>query len=235
MKQTLFTLCLMLAACGPDEATTGPGGTGGSHSGTGGGSSGTGGSGAGGGTSSSGGGAAATGGGSGQGTGGGSNMNVEYPVYAHSDHTLYSITLSTKQLVLVGSFGTTDVITDLAVAPSGTIYVVSHTTLYTADPNDGHVTMVGPLTDCGQDNVALSFLPDGRLFVADYKGQFCQINYSASPISVTPIAKLSGTMAVSGDLVAVKDGTLYASAYDLNVSSTQNNNVLVRSTPTLRA
>jgi hypothetical protein len=231
---------MMLVACGPDVATTGPGAGGGSH-GTGGsgagGTGGNGGSGAGGtggGTASTGGGSGATGGGSAQGTGGG-NQNVEYPVYAHSDHTLYSITLSTKQLVVVGSFGTTDVITDLAVAPSGTIYVVSHTTLYTADPNNGHVTQVGALTACGQDNVALSFLPDGRLFVADYKGQFCEINYMASPITVTPIAKLSGTMAVSGDLVAVKDGTLYASAYDMNVSSTQNNNVLVKIDPNTAA
>jgi hypothetical protein len=232
MNRAITTLCLMLAACGPDIATTGPGGTGGSSSGTGGaGSTGGGSSGTGGGSASTGGGSASTGGGTSQGTGGGSSQSVEYPVYAHSDHTLYSITLSTKALVVIGSFGTTDVITDLAVAPDGTIYVVSHTTLYTADPHDGHVTKIGTLSDCGQDNVALSFLPDARLFVADYKGQFCQIDYSVSPPTVTPVAKLSANMAVSGDLVAVKDGTLYASAYDLSNSSTQTDNVLVKINP----
>jgi hypothetical protein len=163
-----------------------------------------------------------------------------YTVYAHSDHTLFSIDLGSKALTLVGNFnapmvsGKEDVMTDLAVAPDDTIYVVSHTTLYTASASDGHVTKVGDLTACGQDNVALSFTPDNKLFVADYKGQFCQIDYAASPPKVTPIAKLSANMAVTGDLVAVDDGTMYASAYLLSDGSgagTQANNVLVKIDP----
>jgi len=240
VNRTVTLLCMMLVACGPGSASTGPGGTGGN----GGGSSGTGGSSsAGGGSSSVGGGSGGgtsigTGGGtSGTGGSGGSQSGCEgqpqgcYTVYAHSDHTLYSIDLMSKALTVVGSFGTSDVITDLAVAPNGTIYVVSHTTLYTASPTNGQVTMVGSLTACGQDNVALSFLPDNRLFVADYQGEFCRIDYSVNPPTVTPVAKLSNDMAVSGDLVAVKDGTLYASAYSLSNSSTQNNNVLVKIDP----
>ncbi len=163
-----------------------------------------------------------------------------YTVYAHSDHTLYSIDLGSKGLTLIGNFnaptvsGKEDVITDLAVAPDDTIYVVSHTTLYTASATDGHVTKVGDLSLCGQDNVALSFTPDNKLYVADYKGQFCQIDYTAKPPTVTPVAKLSGNMAVTGDLVAVDDGTMYASAYlltDSSGSGTQTNNVLVKIDP----
>jgi hypothetical protein len=163
-----------------------------------------------------------------------------YTVYAHSDHTLFSIDLGSKSLTLVGAFkaplvsGKEDVITDLAVAPDDTIYVVSHTTLYTASAMDGHVTKVGDLTACGQDNVALSFTPDNKLYVADYKGEFCQIDYSHSPPTVTPIAKLSGNMAVTGDLVAVDDGTMYASAYSLADGSgmgSQLSNLLVKIDP----
>jgi hypothetical protein len=163
-----------------------------------------------------------------------------YTVYAHSDHTLFSIDLGAKTLTLVGAFkaplisGKEDVITDLAVAPDDTIYVVSHTTLYTASATDGHVTKVGDLTACGQDNVALSFTPDNKLYVADYKGELCQIDYSHLPPTATPIAKLSGNMAVSGDLVAVDDGTMYASAYSLADASgtgSQLSNVLVKIDP----
>jgi hypothetical protein len=171
-----------------------------------------------------------------------------YTVYAHADHTLYSIDLGAKSLVVVGPFkapmvtvGTKmeeDTITDLAVAPDGTIYVVSHSTLYTASATDGHVTKVGDLMACGQDNVALSFTPDNKLYVADYKGEFCQIDFTQSPPTVTPVAKLSGNLAVSGDLVAVADGTMYASAYLLSDAAgmgTQANNVLVKIDPATAA
>src|SRR6266436_5228163 len=65
-----------------------------------------------------------------------------YPIYAHSDTVLYSINLATKALVVVGPFNTlmSDVITDLAVAPDGTIYIISETALYTASAADGHAT-----------------------------------------------------------------------------------------------
>jgi hypothetical protein len=222
MRVTGLLLLMLVVACGPTEANTGS---------TGGGSAGT--------AGGSGGGAAggvATGGGSTGGSGGGDN----YTVFAHSDHVLYRIDLMAKTLVLVGPFdaplvsGNEDIITDLAVAPNGTLYVISYTTLYTADPNDGHVTKVGALSACGQNSVALTLLPDARMLVADFKGQLCRVNYGVSPLVVTPIAKLSQNMAISGDLVAVRDGTLYGSAYDLADGSgqgTQANNVLVKLNP----
>ena len=160
-----------------------------------------------------------------------------YTMYAHSDHTLYSVDLSTKSLKLVGAFnaplvsGGEDVITDLAVAPDNTIYVVSQTTLYTASATDGHVTKIGSVGACGTYNVALSFTPDNKLYVADYNGEFCRIDYTVTPPTVTPIAKLSGNLAVTGDLVAVDDGTMYASAYDLSDTSTQSNNLLIKVDP----
>jgi hypothetical protein len=127
-----------------------------------------------------------------------------------------------------------DVITDLAVAPDDTIWVISNTAIYTADPNDGHVTRRGDLAACGQIGVALTFTPDGKLYTADFKGAFCRIDVSASPPTVTPIASLGSNMAVSGDLVAVADGTMYATAYRLSDGTnqgTQANNLLVKVNP----
>src|SRR5262249_24819477 len=133
-----------------------------------------------------------------------------YTVYAHSDHHLYLIDLMAKTLVDVGPFNAPqvgnppaeDVITDLAVAPDGTIYVVSKTSLYTADATTGQVTRVIGIEICGTDVGALSFTPDGRLFTADYMGALCRIDVTASP-PVVQVGTLTGGLAISGDLVAV--------------------------------
>src|SRR5512135_928199 len=120
--------------------------------------------------------------GSGSGSGSGSFL-----VYAHSDTTLYTIDLATQSLVTIGSFATTDVITDLAVAPNGTIYVNGEQSLFTADPNDGHVTRVGSLSTCGTRGVALTTTSDGRLWIGDYLGAICEIDISGpSPVVKPP-------------------------------------------------
>ena len=156
---------------------------------------------------------------------------TSYVVYAHADHVLYEIDLSAKQLVEVGPFkapkvGTSeDVITDLAVAPTGTLYVVSKTTLYTADPNDGHVTSIGKLGACGSDTVALTTTPDGNLYAGDHQGAFCKIDLSTSPPTVTQVGTLGGGLALSGDLVAVGDGTMYGSA-DMIGGTTKNDRLV---------
>jgi hypothetical protein len=164
--------------------------------------------------------------GSGSGSGSG---NQSYLVYAHSDTVLYSIDLTNKNLVTVGDFNApnSDVITDLAVAPNGMIYVISETTLYTASPTDGHVTQVGSLSNCGTYGVALTTTSDGRLWVGDYMGAICQIDISgATPVVKSPV-RMQGGYALSGDMVGVDNGTVFGSAYKLNDSQTQSNNVLV--------
>lgn len=160
-----------------------------------------------------------------------------YSVYAHSDHTLYVIDLMTKQLQTVGPFnapkigGNEDVITDLAVAPDGTIWVVSETALYTASTTDGHVTSVGTLASCGTRAVALTFTPAGKLYTGDFKGAICEIDTTQSPPQVKPPITLSGGMALSGDLVAVGDGTVFGTIYKMsdNVGAGTNlSNILAK-------
>ncbi len=166
-----------------------------------------------------------------------------YTIYAHSDHVLYKIDLTNRALVKVGAFNAPmvkvngrlyeDNMTDLAVAPDDTLYTISHTTLYSANASDGHVTAIGNITTCGQDNVALTTTKDGNLFVADYlKGAFCKIDLAGQTPTVAPIGTLGGGYAVSGDLVAVGDGTMYATVHDPRVSKTDDNNVLVKIDPT---
>jgi hypothetical protein len=163
-----------------------------------------------------------------------------YSVYAHADHVLYRIDLQNKDLVTVGPFnapqvgGKEDVITDLAVSPDNLIYVISKTTLYTADPNDGHVTKVGDVGACGTYAVALTFENDGSLYAADFNGQFCKIDRSTTPPTVTPIAMIGQGLAIAGDIVAVGDGTMYGTAYKLadgSSGATALNNILVKIDP----
>ena len=159
--------------------------------------------------------------------GGGSDT---YLVYAHSDTVLYTIELASHTLVTVGKFNApnADVITDLAVAPSGTIYVISNTALYTASASDGHVTKVGSLAACGQKGVALTTTSDGRLWMGDYAGVICQIDVSGATPVVKPPLTMQGGFALSGDIVGIGDGTIFGSAYKLADATTQNNNVLVK-------
>ncbi len=168
------------------------------------------------------------------------NNGNGYTVYAHSDYTLYSIDLQNKTLTTVGPFNApqvpvgsgsgSDVITDLAVAPNNTIYVVSETAIYTASPSDGHVTKVGSTSACGTKTVALTTTPDGKIWAGDYSGKICQIDISGASPVVDPPVTMSGGLALSGDMVAVDDGTVFGTAYKLSDASgkgTQLSNLLV--------
>jgi hypothetical protein len=221
---------LVAAGCGANTINHGnPGGSGGTG---GGGTGGTGGGGTGG-----------SGGGSGQ-TGCEGQSGGCFTVYAHGDHTLYSIDLAAKTLVTVGNFnapmvsGKEDVITDLAVGADNTIYVVSKTNMYTASPTDGHVTLLGAIGTCGTDNVAMTLTPDGKLLLGDFQGEICSVDTKTNPPTVTKLGTMGSGMALSGDMVAVADGTIYGTAYlisDGNSKGTGLNNVLVKVNPTTGA
>jgi hypothetical protein len=167
-------------------------------------------------------------------------LNNCYSVFAHSDHTLYVVDLQAKSLQTVGPFNAPqvtvgthtaeDIMTDLAVAPDNTIYVISETALYTADAHDGHVTRVGSLAACGARAVALTVTPDGKIYTGDFKGALCQIDIAQSPPAVLAPVMLSGGLALSGDMVAIGNGTVYGTAYllaDAANQGTQADNLLV--------
>jgi hypothetical protein len=162
--------------------------------------------------------------------GGASNC---YSVYAHSDKELYVVDVQAKTLITVGTFNTpaAEAITDLAVAPDNTIYVMSETTLYTASAQDGHVTKLGLLSTCGAKAVALTTTPDGRLWTGDYMGKLCQIDTTQTPPVVSAPITMSNEIALTGDFAAVGDGTVFGTAYKLSDAAnvgTQANNLLVK-------
>lgn len=203
---------LVLAACGPSRGNGNGSGSGDIDAPGGGGTDGS-------------------GGGSGQqGCGGLPNC---YSVYAHSNDTLYVVDLMAKTLTTVGAFNTpmNDVITDLAVAPDDTIYVISNTAIYTASATDGHTTKVGSLAACGQRGVALTTTPDGKIWEGDFMGALCEIDISTPTPTVKPPVMMSNGMALSGDLVAIDTGTVFGTAYKLADAAnmgTQASNVLVK-------
>ena len=164
------------------------------------------------------------------GTGSSGSNSASYPIYAHSDTVLYTIDLGTKALVTIGNFNApaSDVITDLAVAPNNTIYVISATALYTASASDGHVTKLGSLSACGSRGVALTTTANGDLWMGDFKGKLCKIDISGATPVVGAAVTMSGGMALAGDFVGIGDGTIFGTAYNLSDASTQNNNSLVK-------
>jgi hypothetical protein len=161
---------------------------------------------------------------------------IAYPVYAHSDHILYAIDLAAGTLTTVGPFNTPtvnnmqDVITDLAVMPDSLIYAVSATQLYTVDASDGHVTLIGALSACGTETVALTATPNGELWAGDYMGALCRIDPLTNPPTIEPPVAMQGGLALSGDMVAVDNGTVFGTAYKLSDpvnAGTQASNLLV--------
>lgn len=171
--------------------------------------------------------------GSGDGGGGSGSNTGSFSVYAHSDTVLYLFDAQAVTLNVVGPFNapSADPITDLAVAPDNTIYVISETALYTANPTDGHVTKLGSLSACGSKGVALTTTPDGKLWTGDFMGTLCQIDTTTSPPTVGAAIQMSSNMALSGDFVAVDDGTVFGTAYkksDNASQGTQLSNVLVK-------
>jgi hypothetical protein len=166
----------------------------------------------------------------------GVDARTHFTVYAHADHVLYAVDLSTNTLTTIGPFNAPvvgsieDVITDLAVMPDDTIYAISHTALYTASPTDGHVSMVGSVTTCGMENVALTATPDGKLWAGDFKGAICPIDLNFNPPIVGSPVAMQGGLALVGDMVGIDNGTVFGTAYRLSDAvnmGTQINNVLV--------
>jgi hypothetical protein len=202
MWSSILAVALALAACGPANRGGGDGGPG-----------------------------------DGRGNGDGGQQGCQgvancYSVYAHSNDTLYVVDLMSKTLQTIGKFNSNnDNITDLAVAPDNTIYVVSETALYTASATDGHVTKIGSLATCGTKIVALTTLANGQIWTGDYSGALCRIDTTTNPPTVKAPVMMSGGLSLSGDLVALGDGTVFGSAYkiaDGTTGPTVTNNLLVK-------
>ncbi len=154
----------------------------------------------------------------------GSGTPVDETLWAHSPTDLYKVDPSTFALTHVGSFGTSDQITDIAVTPSGALWAISFTSLYTVDKTTAQATYVAAVS--GSGNNGLTFLPNGNLLAADGSGAVKQINTSTG--AVTAIGNFGNGLSSSGDLVAVGSIMYGISSTSAGGGDASTNNVLMR-------
>lgn len=129
-------------------------------------------------------------------------------IYAHTGQTLYTFdptAPSASQLSLVGDFGVSDDMTDLAVTPDGKVYTVSRTTVYTVDAASGQATKLAD--GISSSMVALTFRLDGTLLSSDQNGNVYIIDPATA--KTTKLGSFGSGYDTAGDLVAIADGTMF--------------------------
>lgn len=153
---------------------------------------------------------------------------VDGTIWANSPTTLYRVDPSTFAVTTVGKFSTTESITDLALTPNGVLYAVSFTKIYTVNQANAVVTPIINLSGTGNDG--MTFLPSGELIAGDSNGDVTRINPATG--SATKIGNYGNGLKTAGDLVAVADGTMYAtSAASPGGADATSNNVLIQVNP----
>jgi len=146
-------------------------------------------------------------------------------IYAHSQSDLYIVSPSGWTVTHVGSFNVGDQITDLAVTPSGGLYAVSFSALYSVNKSTAQATLVASVS--GSGNNALTFLANGNLLAADSGGELKTINPGNG--AVITVGNFGKGLSSSGDLVAVADGTMYGvSSTSAGGGDASGNNLLLR-------
>lgn len=235
MRRLALSCILALAVgCGGSSAVSSGGGTRGTSGGSGS-SSGSGSTGAGSstGTTTAGASSGTTGtSGAGSGSGGSSGSTIcdtqRCVVYASADHDLYQVDPTTLNETHLCSFGgaltSTDVVTDIAVTAEGTLYAITKTRLFTVDPQTCVATLKTSLSTAGTSWVGLTFTANGLLLGADSVGNVVTIDPASG--AVTPAGSFGGTLICSGDIVAIQNGTIYATAKDTSCSSGCNDKLV---------
>jgi hypothetical protein len=145
-------------------------------------------------------------------------------MYAHSQQQLFAIDPDTLALSPVGSFfPNAPDINDLAVTPGGEIYGISINDLYLVDATTAEISHVTSVQ--GTANVALTFEVGGTLLASDKLGALRRIDPKTG--QVTEIGSYGTDLGESGDLVAIKDGTLFGvNDVGPNGSAKSNNDLL---------
>ena len=127
-------------------------------------------------------------------------------MFAHSATQLFSIDPTTLDLAVVGTFGpSAPDINDLAVTPDGKLYGISVNDLWQIDHETAQVTHVVKVQ--GTANAALTFEAAGTLLGADKTGMLRRVDPKTG--AVTDVGSFGTGLIASGDLVAIKDGTLF--------------------------
>jgi len=135
-------------------------------------------------------------------------VSVDGTIYANTSTALYRVDPTTFAVTRVGSFNTSENITDVAVTPAGIVYAISFTKLYTVNKTTGAATAVA--TVGGSANNSLTFLPGGQLLAADGLGALKVINPASGAVTTT--GNYGGGYSSSGDLVSIASGKMFGTA-----------------------
>jgi hypothetical protein len=149
-------------------------------------------------------------------------------MYAQSATQLFVIDPTSLKLSLVDVFHpNAPDINDIAVTPNGKLYAISINDLYQVNPTTAELTHVTKVE--GTANVALTFEVSGTLLSSDKEGMLRRIDPKTG--TVTALGAYGANLGASGDIVAIKDGTLFG-VNDVNAT---NNNELLTINPTTGA
>ncbi len=130
---------------------------------------------------------------------------------ADANGNIGQVNVSTGVATLVGNAGV--VLTDIAFSPTGALYGISFTELYSISTSTGAATAIGSLGIASDDANALVFSSTGTLYTATVAGSLYTVNTSTG--SATDIGSLSG-YGSAGDLAFV-DGSLYLATSSNNL------------------
>jgi hypothetical protein len=102
--------------------------------------------------------------------------------------------------------GSTPLITDVALSPSGLLYGISYRTLYSVSPENATAVQIGSL-GLSNDANGLAFDRDGNLFGATVNGSYFRVDIATGHATV--LGSFGGGLGSDGDIVFAPDGTLF--------------------------
>jgi hypothetical protein len=153
------------------------------------------------------------------------NNPADGTIYANSADTLYKVDPNNLTVTMIGPFNNGDQMTDIAVTPQGQLYGISFTDLYSVDKNTGKAAHIAAVP--GMANNSLTFLPNGTLLAADGNGDVKIIDPQNG--NVMAVGNYGNGLVASGDVVAVRDGTMYGvSSTTKGGGDASANNILLR-------
>jgi len=143
-------------------------------------------------------------------------------VYAESQHTLYQVDPNPPNALTTicdfsGAIPADAGVNDIAVQRNGGMYGITKTDLYQIDPQTCVGTHVAPLAQSAGGFNGLTFSDADTLVAADADGHVVTIDTSTGQVS--DAGHFGTNLGCSGDIVALSDGTVYATAKILDGGS----------------
>ncbi len=130
---------------------------------------------------------------------------VAAPVLTASDSfgSLYTVDVATGNAALIGNSGIA--FTDIAFDPSGHLFGITTSSLYTINPSTAAASLVGPVTTAGTDLNALTFGADGTLWAANQSNVMTIDPSTGAGTIIGPAGPLNS----AGDLAFDAAGNLF--------------------------